>query len=305
MKNLLNKEKIIRKIIENEKKRSLSKLSRLLKYPKKTFFYYLLATMSHIKPFKKTFKTLWDTQMISYLPEGNTFYYYGFCEANLTNFLLRYLKNGDVFIDVGAHIGFYSTLSSKLVGNNGKVYSFEPTPRTFEILQKNCDGLDNVELFNFALSDKNDLLSFFDYGPGYSAYNSGHINGAAMIDKKDKKIKVKTTTLNYLILQKKIKPTFIKLDAEGFEYNILKGMNSIFENMNRPLITLEVAGDKQWKENYDKSIEFLLNKSYIVFEININGFIRQHQIQPTYKYDNLLFVPKENLENIIYLYDNN
>ena len=90
--NKNKKEKIIEKITEREKLRPLSRGERLIKVPVRTFFYYILAVLGHIKPYKLTFQTLWGTRMTSYLPEGNTFYYYGYCEANLTNFLLRFLK---------------------------------------------------------------------------------------------------------------------------------------------------------------------------------------------------------------------
>lgn len=289
---------LIEIITKREKLRPLSRIIRLLKDPLKAFPFYVLATISHIKPFKINFKTLWGTKMTSYLPEGNTFYYYGFCEANLTNFLIRFLKEEDVFIDVGAHIGFYSMLSSEIIGDKGKVYSFEPTPRTFNILKENCNNLKNVNLFNLALSNKNGPIRFFDYGPGYGAYNSGHTEGAALLDKKGEKIEVQTIIMDDFLQKNNINPTIIKLDAEGLEYKILQGMTKTFSLDKRPLITLEVAGDEKWKNNYYDSIKYLLEKKYEVFEIQTDGTIDPHIIKETYEYDNLLFIPKEKIDSI-------
>ena len=109
---------MIRIIVKREKLRPLGRLTRLFLDPIRTLPYYTLATLSHIKPYKISFKTLWRDMMTGYLPESNTFYYYGYCEANLTSFLLRFLKEGTTFIDVGAissaTLRFYRVLSSTL-----------------------------------------------------------------------------------------------------------------------------------------------------------------------------------------------
>lgn len=300
----INKNKLIETIVSRESLRNLSRLERLIKDPVRTIPFYFLATISHLKPFKISFHTLWGKDISSYLPDGNTFYYYGFCEANLTNFLLRFLKRGDFFVDIGAHIGFYSMLSSELVGEVGRVFSFEPTPRTFDFLKKNSESLKNVKLFNIALSNKNKEIIFSDYGPGYGAFNSGHKDGAALLNKTPKVISIKTETLDNILKEKNIIPDIIKLDAEGLEYDILQGMKSLFSAEKRPLITLEVAGGSKWKENYHKSINFLLENNYEVWEMKINGYISRHKIKETYEYDNLLFIPKEKVETLKYLYDN-
>lgn len=282
---------ITKKIVERENLRPLSRFKRLIRGPVRTFFYYILALIGHIKPYKLSFKTLWGTKMTSYLPEGNTFYYYGYCEANLTNFLLRFLKEGDVVLDVGAHVGFYSMLSSSLVGENGKVYSFEPTPWTYEILKENTKKLSNITLNNNAVSDTKAQISFKDYGPGYGAYNTAHKDGSTL-NKKAKTVYVETLTLDDYCKGKNIKPDFIKLDAEGYEYAILNGMKYLLEDV-RPLVTLEVAGGEGWSDNCKKSIDYLISKKYKPYEMNIEGFVFPHTVKENYEYDNLLFVPEE------------
>lgn len=294
MKNELRK-KIIGIIVQRETLRKFSRAKRLLKDPLKTFLYYVLAFFSHIKPYRLTFPTIWGTTMTSFLPEGNTFYYYGYCEANLTNFLLRFLKEGNVVLDVGAHVGFYTMLSSQLIGKSGQVYSFEPTPWTYTLLQKNTANLSNVVLNNKAVSDKEEKISFKDYGPGYGAYNTAHRNGSTL-KKQAVTIHTETVVLDTYCKEKKIKPTFIKLDAEGYEYSILNGMNYLLEEV-RPLVTLEVAGEDEWSDNCRKSIHFLMSRNYEPYEMDVEGKIKKHILKDSYKYDNLLFIPKE--KNII------
>lgn len=298
------REKIIQTITEREALRPLSKLERLKRDPIRAFPYYILAALGHIKPYPLTFKTLWDTKMTCYLPEGNTFYYYGYCEANLTNFILRYLKPGSTFIDVGAHVGFYSMLSSALVGTSGQVHSFEPTPWTFGLLTKNTRGLSNVTLNNKAVSDKKGMTSFLDYGPGYGAYNSAHPKGAvAFISKKGTEVNVETLTLDDYCKERNILPDFIKLDAEGLEHIILQGMTSLLSGNNRPIVTLEAAGGKEWAENMKASLEFLFSKDYKVYEMAIDGTIKPHMIRESYEYENLLFIPSERETELANLYD--
>lgn len=293
------KEKLISIIVKREKLRPLGRLTRLLKDPIRALPYYILATASHIKPYKISWKTLWGDKMTGFLPEANTFYYYGYCEANLTSFLLRYIKEGTTFIDVGAHIGFYSMLSSRLVGQTGKVYSFEPTSWTYSLLEKNTINLHNVISTNAGASDTNGEFSFSDYGPGYGAYNSASPEGT-ILKFKPKEIEAKTIQLDSFFTQNSIRPDFIKLDAEGFEHKILAGLSQTLKD-SRPIITLEMAGDEKWAENCRKSSDILFASKYDSYEMKDDGFLKRCSVKPPYTYTNILFVPNEKSGLISYL----
>ncbi len=278
-------------LLSRERFRPLDRLTRLLRDPFRAFPYYILAAISHIKPYKLTFKTLWGDKMTGYLPEANTFYYYGYCEANLTSFLLRFLNEGMTFIDVGAHIGFYSMLTSHLVGSHGKVYAFEPTPWTYRLLNANTSKLTNIQTFNQGASDSNSAVSFADYGPGYGAYNTANKEGT-VLKFTPTMISVKTVGLDNFFKKHSIKPDFIKLDAEGFEHKILNGLKETLRT-TRPLITLEMAGDEKWSDNCVKSSDILLSNNYISYEMKDDGFIKICKILSSYTYTNILFVPCE------------
>lgn len=288
------KEQIINTVAKREILRPLTRLRRLMRDPVRAFPYYVLAFLGHIKPYKLRFKTLWGTKMTSYLPEGNTFYYYGYCEANLTNFLLRYLKPESIVLDVGAHVGFYSMLTSALVSQSGQVHSFEPTPWTFNLLKQNTTNLKNVTLNNNAVSNTNERIVFKDYGPGYGAFNTLREDGASVLKTKPKDVFVQTIILDEYCIEKNIRPDFIKLDAEGFEFAILNGMVKILTE-DKPLVTLEVAGGEDWSDNCRKSMNFLMDKDYLPYEMNIDGTIAPHTIQENYEYDNILFIHKDKI----------
>lgn len=285
------RKQLIETIVAREKLRPMQKLARLFADPLHAIPYYILALLSHIRPYRVTFPTLWGTTMTGYLPESNTFYYYGFCEANLTSFLLRFLKKGQTFIDVGAHIGFYSILSSPLVGKQGCVYSFEPTRWTYDLLKKNTRNLTNIETINAGVADKKDTVSFADYGPGYGAYNSASADGT-ILTFKPSYTTTQTTTLDQFCKERHIHPDFIKIDAEGFEHKILLGMDSLLAN-ERPLITLEMANDEIWSKNCKASSEMLNVCGYVPYEMTSDGYVKECILQPTYRYTNILFVPKE------------
>lgn len=80
----------------------------------------------------------------------------GRLDLALTELLRKLLKPGMTVIDVGANIGYYTLLSSKIVGTEGRVYAFEPEPYNFELLNKsiNANNLDNVRACQKAVSDK-------------------------------------------------------------------------------------------------------------------------------------------------------
>lgn len=296
------RKKILAIIAEREKLRPLARLPRLIRAPLRTLPYYVLAALSHLRPFPLSFKTLWGTTMTSYLPEGNTFYYYGYCEANVTSFFLRHLKEKMVIIDVGAHVGIYTMLAAELVGSSGEVHSFEPTPSTYRILEKNTSSLKQVKVNNLALSDKIGTVCFMDYGAGYSAYNTASTSGGQGLSKTAVGITVPTTTLNSYCIDKKLKPSLIKLDAEGFESAIIRGTTMLISKdskTQRPLIILEVAGGTEWDSNRKESFALLENESYSPYTLNADGTVTKHTYLNNYTYDNLLFVPPERMDELL------
>lgn len=128
------------------------------------------------------------------------------------------IKNDDVIIDIGAHIGLFTTYVSQYC-KRGRIFSYEPIKENFELLNENIrsNNLMNVNSNNIAISDKNGIRKIFlsNDESGHSFYANG-----------DKYVEVNTITLNEIIEQNDIqKCNFLKLDCEGAEFEILKGLS--------------------------------------------------------------------------------
>ena len=78
-------------------------------------------------------------------------------EIRLTRFLIKNLKEGNIFIDAGAHLGFYSLLASMLIGAKGKVYSIEASKAVFGVLKRNTRQKKNIRPYNLAVALKEDI----------------------------------------------------------------------------------------------------------------------------------------------------
>jgi FkbM family methyltransferase len=147
-------------------------------------------------------------------------------EAEMTKFLLSFLKPGMHFVDIGAHIGYFTILAAKAVEPIGKVWAFEPMPSTFLLLQRNIkeNGVDKVvEAFQSAVTDKVDGILLFPH----------HLLGRSSIVKRDgmriqEAMHVETTSLDSFFKNRRWpRIDLIKMDIEGAEAKAIKGMNEL------------------------------------------------------------------------------
>jgi len=154
-------------------------------------------------------------------------------ESFSTEVVNNYLKDNSVFVDVGAHYGYYSVLASK-AKKNVEVVSIEPVEENFKILEKNIK-LNNVEkstIYNMAISDKNSIREFNVTEASDSAGFYNH-----PLTKSKKKIQVKTRSLDSLLKNKKV--DFIKIDVEGHEISVLSGMKKTISDNKKLKILIE------------------------------------------------------------------
>jgi len=218
---------------------------------------------------------------------------YGFFEEDVTRTLLTFLKPGMTFIDVGAHFGYYTLLGAWIVGNEGQVHAFEPTPQTFELLQANTRGKSNVHLNQSAVSSRSGTVTLNDYGPRFSGCNSLYqtrLNHGAIRQLKPTKHEARCTSLDEYIFEKGIFPGLVKIDAESAEYEILRGMQKTLEEI-RPIMSIEV-GDMA-VDGIPPSRDLILHlcdKGYQAYDWD-GGEIVIHQLKDHYQHGNLLFLP--------------
>ncbi len=156
----------------------------------------------------------------------------GFYEYEKQKIISREVRTDNVFWDIGANVGFYSLLASKLVGS-GKVFAFEPVPRNLEYLRKHIvlNRVTNVEVLPIAVSDKNGSANFQVEQTGLM----GHLSWEGGI-------KVSTATLDSLLEEGKIlPPDYVKMDIEGAELRALRGAARTFQRFH-PVLFLATHG---------------------------------------------------------------
>ncbi|MBU0761722.1 MAG: FkbM family methyltransferase [Candidatus Altiarchaeota archaeon] len=241
-------------------------------------------------------KTFWGDEMSVLLPEkvSTHLFRHSYFEEDLTRMLLNFLTQDMTFFDVGAHIGYYSLLASRLVGVKGHVHSFEPTPTTYRILKLNTAKLANVSLNNKAVHSKPGKISLNDFGLEHSAFNSLY-TPRIKADERDRIHKtvysVDAVTIDDYVRDTGAKPDFIKIDVESSEMNVLAGMDDTIES-HHPIITLEV-GDVGVSEakNSRELIEYLIDRGYEPYECS-QGKTIKHRLKSKYEYANILLLPK-------------
>jgi FkbM family methyltransferase len=164
-------------------------------------------------------------------------FYYHCYEAPEARFLERWLRPGDGVADVGAHVGFFTLLSARLVGANGSVSAFEPIPATFARLRDNvaANGYDQVSLVEAAVTDAPGHVSLGfpqERLVGYSTsdYSIGADIGA---------IEAAAVTLDEALADRP-PLRLLKIDAEGAERQVLDGARTLLQERPPEAILLEV-----------------------------------------------------------------
>jgi FkbM family methyltransferase len=153
-------------------------------------------------------------------------------------------KDGDIVVDIGAHIGLYTIISSKRVGFNGKVIAVEAHPENFEILNRNIqlNQLTNVIALNYAVySEEEKLKLYLPSGEsGFTKYNTIMPKFA----KRDEKfIEVTAKPLDKLLQSNGISAVnWIKIDVEGAEFEVLKGAHNVLSDSKDIAILIELHG---------------------------------------------------------------
>ena len=133
-----------------------------------------------------------------------------------------------LFVDVGANIGFYSLYSATKISPHGKVYAFEPSPSTFQILQENIELNQHenaIQLHCSAVSDHQGEILFLN-----SALNpeSSRVVETAEIDNKTELIRIPCIDLDSFFDNLNSPPIkLVKIDVEGHELSVLRGMKKI------------------------------------------------------------------------------
>ena len=177
---------------------------------------------------------------------------------NITINAINQLSPGDKFIDVGANIGYFSFLAAKKVGQNGKVYSFEPSKREYERLTQ-CipiNHVDNIVHYNLALSEQQGAIYFFT-DEFHTGLNSIEEDSGGQTNEK-----VICARLDEVVKDGKI--DLIKIDVEGAELKVLRGTERLLKTKHVQKLIIEITPKflAKYGDSKEAVFDFLLKHDY-------------------------------------------
>jgi FkbM family methyltransferase len=154
-------------------------------------------------------------------------------EPDTSTLLTSVLRDGDTFVDVGTHVGFFSSLAASLVGSEGRVVSFEPEARNFGQLNDHValNGFSNIDRVNAAVGAEEGQAEFWvnaDNDGGHALWNVGKHGYNQLSRERENRQVVPVTTLDLHFSKSSARaPKLIKIDAEGCELSVLRGAKAL------------------------------------------------------------------------------
>ncbi len=212
--------------------------------------------------------------------------YTGLHEFSDMSFLLHFLRQEDLFFDIGANVGSYTILASGYVRAN--TIAIEPIPETFTWLLKNIK-LNNIEnrvtAKNIGLGADNKKLYFT------SSYNTvNHVASPPEIEGDKNILEVEVETFDSLVDTTGV-PVLVKIDVEGYETEVINGMKRYMQSTMLKAIIIELNGSG-FRYGYD--------------EAQIHKYLMENDFSP-YQYDpflrSLLLIEEFGTHNTIYIRD--
>lgn len=170
--------------------------------------------------------------------------------------LQRLMLPGQTVLDIGAHVGYYSRLASRLVGKRGRVIAFEPHPRNHAVLRRNVGARKNVTLLQVALAEEEGTAELYDYLM-MSASGSLHYDESlrdvqlAQVSERDiapriegqfqpQKYTVRTAAVDDLLAELGVEQVHVvKMDIEGAEMGALRGMKATIARSPQLALVME------------------------------------------------------------------
>jgi FkbM family methyltransferase len=154
-------------------------------------------------------------------------------EPHVTNILTEILNSGDVFLDLGANIGYFSLLAASIVRVSGKVISFEPNTQNLQLLYASIleNKLKNIIVYPFAASDSARIMKLTSFGSnGFLETPQSSLTNAQFLQ----------SVIVDELLQNEESINVVKMDIEGYEPLALRGMDKIIKK-HKPIIITEFS----------------------------------------------------------------
>ncbi len=286
-----------------------SKFSRLLANPIK----YLDAI--YINKFKypnsklgipRKCATFFDTEMKVILPAGTDLFLLGAkthdSEIRLAKFMVNNLEAGDEVLDIGAHYGYFSLLAANLVGVEGKVTAIEASRDTYLTLTENTKEEKNTTVLNIACAETDEEMTFYQFPVLYSEYNSldfeQYKDEAWLKNNKVEQITIQALKVDSLIAKEELNPKLIKIDVEGAEEKVVRGMIETLDKKQMAFVSMEYLENSR-KNVHSAAAKIIERRGYQANYIDTIGNlipINLVEIKTYFKKkhldsDNIIFTP--------------
>jgi FkbM family methyltransferase len=215
-------------------------------------------------------------------------YLFGTYELPTTRFMRRFLKQGNVALDVGANIGYISLLFSQCVGEHGTVLSLEPEQANFRALSEHIrmNNASNIVALQEAASTQAGTMKLYLFDDNYGAHSLVTGGGGQHFTE------VATDTLDNIVQRHGLSTIhLIKIDIEGAELEALQGMSQILKT-HRPVLILEMNEEAQQQRNSSTQVlkDILHEHGYTPFSLTNKGFLTPYTPKP---FENTVFIPSE------------
>jgi FkbM family methyltransferase len=202
-------------------------------------------------------------------PLSGILYYPQLHDAIETSYIQRHLSPGDVFIDVGANIGFYSLIAAQKVKPSGRVLSIEADPSTHHQLSRNLELShlkDIAKALNFGVSDKKERLPLY--------ISTENREGNSFMFSENCEVKdIECLSLLDILEQHKIKKiSILKIDIEGYEYKVL---DHFFEHAAPTLFPQRIIVEYVPDRDKNNTIALLEKSGYVTVKQNRHNYIME------------------------------
>jgi len=161
-------------------------------------------------------------------------------EERFSKAIFEQISAGDVVWDVGANLGYYTTRFADAVGSAGTVVAFEPYEPIFLLLTNAVGGRKNVELVHCALGDADGHAPFYSSPASGQNYNIFYLGAP----KTESRLPVSQVSVmkgdTFRLAHTGLSPTCVKIDVEGFEYEVLLGMTESLKSSQLRSLFIEV-----------------------------------------------------------------
>ena len=189
----------------------------------------------------------------------------GIYEKLETELIKNSLKPGMVFVDIGANLGYYTLIASKLVGEQGKVYAIEPDDKNFQLLSKNVslNNLKNVQLIKKALSEQPGEQKLYKDKENYGRHSLAGSNVPVL----DTVFTVETDTLDNVL--NGVAPSVMKMDVQGAEGLVMKGASkTLKKSPQRMTVEFWPTGLKNMGTDPMELLNIFSNEGFCYYFIN-------------------------------------